>query len=301
MLIVAALGGNAMLRRGEAPELSAQHANLAVATTVLAELARVHRLVVTHGNGPQIGLLALQAASCSTVSTPSLDVLGAETEGMIGYLIEQQLAPKLAGRPIATLLTQVEVDPDDPAFNRPDKPIGQVYDATTAARLAAERGWSVARDGAGFRRVVPSPAPRRILELGTIRLLVEAGVTVICAGGGGIPVALDATSAIRGLEAVIDKDLTTALLAIELHADALLLLTDITAVLTDWPAPGGEPIRHATPAAMRARRFAAGSMAPKVEAACRFAEETDRPAFIGALSEATAVLAGRAGTRIARI
>jgi len=297
MLVVAALGGNALLRRGQRPDAATQRANLATAAAALAEIAHEHRLVVTHGNGPQVGLLALQAAAYRDGAPAPLDVLGAETEGMIGYLIEQALATRLPDRRFATLLTQVEIDRADPAFQLPTKPIGPVYDRATAARLTA-RGWTVAPDGDAFRRVVASPEPRRILELATIRLLVEAGVTVVCCGGGGIPVALDPDGAIRGVEAVIDKDLAAALLARALGADALLLLTDVAAVFADWPA-AAQPIRRATPATLRAQAFAAGSMGPKVEAACRFAEATGRPACIGALGDAAALLGGRAGTRIA--
>ena len=304
MLIVAALGGNALLRRGQRPDAATQRANLAIAAAALADLALDHRLVVTHGNGPQVGFLALQAGA------DPLDVLGAETEGQIGYLIEQALTNRLPGRPIATLLTQVVVDRADPAFSRPTKPIGPAYDRATAERLAASRGWTVASDGApdgaGYRRVVASPEPGRIVELATIRLLVEAGVIVVCCGGGGIPVALDSAAgpdgepagALRGVEAVIDKDLAAAALARALGADALLLLTDVAAVFADWPA-GAQPIRRATPATLRAQAFAAGSMGPKVEAACRFAEATGKPACIGALGDAAALLGGRTGTRVA--
>jgi carbamate kinase len=300
MLVVMALGGNALLRRGEPLEVDVQRRNLLSAVTrAIAPVARRHQAVITHGNGPQIGLLALQATAYKDVKPYPFDVLGAESEGMIGYLIEQTLASELPGREIATLLTQVEVDPSDPAFAKPSKPIGPVYSETEAAKIEAHTTWAWVRDNQGFRRAVPSPAPRRIREINTIRLLVRAAVTVICAGGGGIPVAISADGALRGVEAVIDKDLSAALLAEEIGADALLLLTDVPAVWTRWPKSEGEPIRQATPAALRAFNFDPGSMGPKVEAACRFAERTGRMAAIGAIEQAEDILAGAAGTIVA--
>ena len=299
MLVVAALGGNALIRRGESGDAASQRRNVARAAAALVPIAREHALVVTHGNGPQIGLLALQSQLGGGAAAMPLDVLGAESEGMIGYLIEQELTNLLPGRAVATLLTRCIVDAGDPAFAAPTKPIGPVYREDEARRLAGERGWTVARDGAHFRRVVPSPEPRRIVEIETIRLLVANGVIVVCAGGGGIPVTIDDGGAMRGVEAVIDKDLASALLAIALGADRLLLLTDMPAVYADWPAPAREPIAKATPEALRVRRFAAGSMAPKVEAACRFVSATGRPAAIGALDDAGRLLAGGAGTQIA--
>ena len=297
MLVVIALGGNALLRPGERPEVEIQRENLRAAAAAIAGIARRHSIVVTHGNGPQVGWLALQAEAAAGRPDP-LDVLGAESEALIGYLIEQELAPLLPGRELATLLTQVEVDPGDPAFARPTKPIGPLYAEARARALAAERGWQVAAVPGGFRRVVASPEPRRIRELNVIRRLVGAGVIVICAGGGGIPVAPTGAGALRGIEAVIDKDLTSALLAAELGADALLLLTDVDAIYADWPAPAQRPIRHATPAELRARQLPAGSMGPKAEAACRFVERTGGLAAIGALADAARVLAGDAGTTV---
>ncbi len=299
MRVVIALGGNALLRPGERPEAAVQRANLRSAAGAIAEIARAHVVVITHGNGPQIGWLALQAEASAARPDP-LDVLGAESEALVGYLIEQELAPLLPERELATLVTQVEVDLGDPAFQAPTKPIGPLYDEARAYTLARERGFAVAAVRGGFRRVVPSPEPRRIRELGAIRRLVDAGVLVICAGGGGIPVVATPGGALRGVEAVVDKDLTAALLAAELGADALLLLTDVPAVYDDWPEPCERPIRRATPAELRARPFAAGSMGPKVEAACRFADHDRRFAAIGALAEAPAVLASLAGTRIGR-
>ncbi len=298
MRIVAALGGNALLRRGEPAEAATQRRNVDEAVRSLADLAADHELVVTHGNGPQVGLLALQAEAYREVGPYPLDVLGAESEGMIGYLIEQRLENELPGRDVATLLTQTLVDPEDPAFRRPTKPIGPVYPGHEARRLAAERGWVVAPDGEGVRRVVPSPDPIGIVELRTIRRLVEAGVLVICAGGGGIPVVVDEEGGLRGVEAVIDKDLAASLLARLLAADLFLMLTDVPAVLREWPGPAARPIRRARPAVLRAMAFAAGSMGPKVEAACRFVEATGRRAAIGALGDVRAILDGEAGTLV---
>jgi len=298
--LVVALGGNALLRPGEPPEAEVQRANLRGAARAIAPLARNHELVITHGNGPQIGWLALQAEAAGSGHPDPLDVLGAESEALIGYLIEQELAPLLPGREVATLVTLVEVEAADPAFAAPTKPIGPRYPETAARAIARERGWQIAPVAGGFRRVVASPEPRRIRELGVIHSLVEAGVVVVCAGGGGIPVVATPAGTLRGVDAVIDKDLTAALLAAELRADALLLLTDVAAVYEDWPRPCERPIRSATPAALRARVFAAGSMGPKVEAACRFVERGGRLAAIGALDAAAALLEGTAGTLVRR-
>jgi carbamate kinase len=295
---VIALGGNALLRRGEPLEAEIQERNVAAAAGAIAEIAREHAVVVTHGNGPQVGLLALQAQAYAGVRPYPLDVLGAESEGMIGYLIERELATRLPGRQVATLLTEVEVDAHDPAFARPAKPIGPLYAEDEARRLAGLPGISVARDGAGFRRVVASPEPRRILELAAIRILLEAGVVVVCAGGGGIPVTVGPDGAVRGVEAVIDKDLSASLLACDTGASVLLLLTDVAAVETDWRTPRARKIKEATPAALRACRFETGSMAPKIEAAARFVERTGGRAGIGALEDAPAILKGEAGTAI---
>jgi carbamate kinase len=296
--IVIALGGNALLRRGETLDADAQRANVRVAVESIAAVARDHQVVVTHGNGPQVGLLALQSEAYTQVRPYPLDILGAETEGMIGYLLDQQLLNELPDRDVVTLLTQVVVDRHDPAFRTPTKPVGPVYTEAEATRLAAERRWTVARDGNQFRRVVPSPVPCRIVELNAIRVLVEAGALVICTGGGGIPVVVDDVGALRGVEAVIDKDLSAALLATVLKADALLLLTDVTAVLAGWGTPNARPIRRAAPEQMRRLTFAAGSMGPKVDAACRFVEATGGWATIGALEDAAAMLQDRAGTRV---
>jgi len=296
--VVIALGGNAIARRGESPTIEAQRERVRAAATACASVAREHELVVTHGNGPQVGLLALQAQALPDLGPYPLDVLGAESEGLIGYLIEQELASLLPSAEVATLLTQVEVDPDDPAFGAPSKPIGPRYEPADAEALAERLGWRWVADGDRMRRVVPSPEPRRIRELRTLERLVAAGVIVVCAGGGGIPVVRDGAGGLRGVEAVIDKDRTAALLAEGLGADVLLLLTDVPAVFEDWPAPRERALREAPPEHLRKLGLDAGSMGPKVEAAARFAEATGGIAAIGALDSATRLLAGEAGTRV---
>lgn len=301
MRVVVALGGNALLRRGEPMTAEVQRANVREAARALAVLARSHEIVVAHGNGPQVGLLALQAAAYQDVPAYPLDILGAESVGMIGYLVEQELANALpAGTRLATLLTQVEVDRDDPAFARPDKPIGPVYAAGEAGRARAAHGWPMVEESPGkWRRVVPSPHPRRITQIASIRLLVEAGVVVICAGGGGIPVLRDDEGRLTGLEAVIDKDRAAGLLAEEISADALLMLTDVEAVYEDWGTPEQRAIRRADPRQVSPEGFAAGSMRPKVEAARDFAARPGRIAGIGRLEDAAAILEGKAGTLFA--
>lgn len=296
MKVVVALGGNALLRRGEPLSAEVQRANIARAAGTIATLAQAHELVLTHGNGPQVGLLALQSETCLDVPPYPLDVLDAESEGMIGYLLAQALQNRLPGRQITALLTRVEVSRDDPAFLAPTKPIGPFYDADEAQALARSRGWRMAQEGAKWRRIVASPEPRRILELPAIRLLVDGGVLVICSGGGGIPVAQASPGVMEGVEAVIDKDLAAALLAGELHADALLLLTDVDAVYSGWGTRAARPIDIIEPAQLRRMAFAAGSMAPKVEAACRFVESGGHIAAIGRTEDAPALLNGRAGT-----
>ncbi|MGD2082651.1 MAG: carbamate kinase [Chromatiales bacterium] len=298
MRLVVGLGGNALLRPGEAPDAEVQRRNLRVAAGVLAALAEDNELVVTHGNGPQVGLLALQAQSYAGVPPYPLDVLGAETEGMLGYLIERELRNRLPDRAIAGLLTQVAVDPRDPAFGHPVKPIGAVYERAEAERLTAERGWTFVPRAGGHQRVVASPEPRAILELDTVRLLVEAGAVVICAGGGGVPVVITEAEGWIGVEAVVDKDLSTALLARGLEADMLLLLTDVDAVYEGWGSPGARALDTLAPADVDALVLEAGTMGPKVEAACRFAAAAGRPAAIGSLEEAPQVLAGSRGTRV---
>lgn len=301
MRVVIALGGNALLKRGEPVSAEVQRRNVATAAQAIAAVIREgHQVVVTHGNGPQVGLLALQAEAQDPSIAFPLDVLGAETEGMIGYLLEQELENALGDRAdFATLLTQIEVDPADPAFVAPTKPIGPVYSEEQAKALASSRGWKIAPDGAHWRRVVASPAPRRIVELRVIRRLTHAGVTVICAGGGGIPVVRRADGSLIGVEAVIDKDHASRLLAHELEADALVMLTDVDGVYEDWSSPTQRLIATATPSEMRARRFQVGSIEPKVAAACAFVEMGGQFAAIGALEDVSSILKGQKGTRIA--
>lgn len=297
-LLVVALGGNALLRRGQPSDDATQRANIKAAAKAIAELAARNRLVVTHGDGPQVGLLALQADAYDPDHPARLDVLDAETEGAIGYLLEQELSNELPDLEVAALLTRTLVDPADPAFARPTKAIGPTYTREEAERLADQHGWTIAPDGDAFRRVVASPEPQAIAELHTIERLVNDGVVVIAAGGGGVPVALDDTGGLAGVDAVVDKDLAAALLAERLGADRLLLLTDVFAVQLDFGTPHARAIRTAGADRLGEYRFAAGSMAPKVEAAARFANATGRPAHIGALEEAPAVAAGRSGTEI---
>ena len=299
MRVVAALGGNALLRRGQPMTAENQRANIAVAARALLPIALEHDLVLTHGNGPQVGLLSLQNAAYKPDEEYPLDILDAETEGMIGYLLEQELGNLLApGRPMATILTRIVVDPADPAFDHPTKPIGPVYDREAAERHAVEKSWTIAQDGNRWRRVVPSPQPVHILEIGVIELLVRERVIVVCAGGGGIPVAAVPGGGYEGIEAVIDKDFAGALLATSLHADAFLMLTDVDAVYADWGTPSAWPIHRASPDEMASRSFAAGSMGPKVEAACRFVRANSGFAAIGSLADAGAMLRGEAGTMV---
>jgi carbamate kinase len=303
--VVAALGGNALLRRGEPLSAENQRANARAASEALAPLAREHELVVSHGNGPQVGLLALQSSAYPEVDPYPLDLLGAQTEGMIGYLIQQELGNALPfEKHLATLLSQIEVDPEDPAFGNPTKPIGPVYSAEEAEALAGEKGWTFKPDGESMRRVVPSPLPKRIFGLETIEVLLRDGAVVICAGGGGIPVMyteerVPAGRRLVGIEAVIDKDMASALLAADLKADALAILTDVDGVYTDWATPDQRLISHATPAQLSAGEFAEGSMGPKVRAACTFVEQTGGRAVIGSITDTEALLAGEAGTTVA--
>ncbi len=298
MRILVALGGNALLRRGQQAGAEEQRRNVEVAAAALAELANGHELIVTHGNGPQVGLLALQSESYRGVDPYPLDVLGAESEGMVGHMLELALRNELPGRDVVTVMTEVVVSPDDPAFVAPSKPIGPVYTHEEAERLAAEHGWTVGPDGDAYRRLVPSPQPQAIAELRSLRTLVDSGALLICAGGGGIPVTVDAAGTMRGVEAVIDKDLTAALLARRLDADLLLMLTDVDSVHLDWGAESERPLRRARPSDLRRLQFASGSMGPKVEAACRFVEATGRRAAVGALAEAPAIARGDAGTQV---
>jgi carbamate kinase len=295
--IVAALGGNALLERGQKPDASTQAANVARAVAALAPLAEDHELVLTHGNGPQVGVLALQSASDPNLTTPyPFDVLGAQTQGMIGYWLLQSLQNHLPGRQVASIMNQTLVMASDPAFADPTKFIGEVYDEARAKELAAERGWTVKQDGDGWRRVIGSPRPQRVIETRLIRLLLDSGAVVVCAGGGGVPVIRNEQGRLQGVEAVVDKDLTAAVLAEALGADALLILTDVPHVSRAFGTPEQEPILRATPGAMRREDLPAGSMGPKVDAACRFVELTGDMAAIGRLEDAQEILEGQAGT-----
>lgn len=298
MRIVVALGGNAISRRGEPMTAQRQRANVRVACQALAPLAAEHELVVTHGNGPQVGLLSLQASSYDATTAYPFDVLVAETEGMIGYLIEQELGAVLdPDKHVATILTMVEVKPDDPAFDNPTKFVGPVYDEETAARLASEQGWVVKADGSVWRRVVASPAPHRIIEIAPIRLLLDNAVVVVCAGGGGIPAMFDPESGnLVGVEAVIDKDFASSVLARDLEADLLVIATDVDAVYLNWGTESQRALRRVHPDAVADLDFPAGSMGPKVEAASAFARAGGRRAVIGSLDQLADLVGGTAGT-----
>ena len=299
MRIVAALGGNALLRRGQIPDASVQEANVNAAVAALAPVAAEHELVLTHGNGPQVGVLAVQSASDPHLTTPyPFDVLGAQTQGMIGYWLLQALQNAVPHRQIASIINQTLVSADDPAFAEPTKFIGEVYDEDTAKHLAEARGWTVKPDGDQWRRVVGSPEPLRVVETSLIRELLDSGAIVVCAGGGGVPVIRNEAGLLDGVEAVVDKDHTASVLATALDADALLILTDVPHVSRHFGTPQEEPIRNVTPSAIRRDRFPAGSMGPKVDAACRFVEITGGMAAIGRLEDAEAILDGRAGTVI---
>lgn len=298
MRIVVALGGNALLRRGQPMTAKNQRENIRIAAQALAPIAADNQLVISHGNGPQVGLLALQSAAYEEVEAYPLDVLGAQTEGMIGYMIEQELGNLLPIEyPFATILTMVEVDPEDPAFDEPTKPIGPVYSEAEAKRLEAEKGWLMRPDGEQWRRVVPSPEPHRIFEMRPIHWLLEKGTIVICAGGGGIPTIYNEEGNLEGVEVVIDKDRASALLAFELEADLLIMATDTDGVYLDWGAEDARRIERTTPDEIEKYEFAAGSMGPKVEAAADFVSRTGQRAVIGALADIPAMVEGTAGTQ----
>ena len=302
MRVVIALGGNALLKRGEPMTAENQRANVKVAARQLAPVAEKHSLVLSHGNGPQVGLLALESAAYKKVGIYPLDVLGAQTQGMIGYMIEQELGNLLPfEKPLATLLTMVEVDPSDPAFQNPTKFVGPVYDKAEADSLAAEKGWVFKLDGDKWRRVVPSPKPQRIFEIRPITWLLEKDAVVICAGGGGIPVMYEPGEerVLVGVEAVIDKDRATELLAEQIEADMFIMATDVDGVYLDWGTPNARKIDRITPDELAEYDFAAGSMGPKVEAAIAFVRRTGKAAAIGRLEDIDAMVEMRAGTIVA--
>lgn len=298
MRIVVALGGNALLRRGQPMTAENQRENVRIAAKALAPITDGNQLVISHGNGPQVGLLALQSAAYEEVEAYPLDVLGAQTEGMIGYMIEQELGNLLPIEvPFATILTMVEVDPEDPAFQNPTKPIGPIYTQEDAKLLETEKGWVMKPDGEYWRRVVPSPEPHRIFEMRPIHWLLEKGTIVICAGGGGIPTIFNSEGNLEGVEVVIDKDRASSLLAFELEADLLIMATDADGVYLNWGTDSAEKISTTTPDEIEKHEFEAGSMGPKVEAACDFVRRTGQRAVIGALADLPAMVAGTAGTQ----
>ncbi|MEO8888413.1 MAG: carbamate kinase [Jatrophihabitantaceae bacterium] len=294
-----ALGGNALLERGEKPDATIQRHHVRRAAEALAPIAAEHELILCHGNGPQIGVLALESEADASLTRPyPLDVLGAQTQGMIGYWLVQELHNAGLTRPVVAVITQTVVDATDPAFAVPTKLIGPVYSHAEAAQLAARHGWTIAADGPSWRRVVPSPQPQQILEQESIARLVDAGTVVVCGGGGGVPITRDSTGRLTGIEAVIDKDLTAARLALALAADQLVLLTDVPALMQDFGTPQATPIPHLNLGQLAELQLPAGSMGPKIEACRRFVEFTGNTAAIGALTDAAAILAGNAGTTI---
>ncbi|RSM53349.1 carbamate kinase [Actinoplanes sp. ATCC 53533] len=299
MRIVIALGGNALLERGEKPDAAIQRRHVGRAARSLALLATDHQLIVCHGNGPQVGLLAHQSETDPQLSLPyPLDVLGAQTQGMIGYWLVQELANAGVPRPVVALVNQTVVDADDPAFAAPTKFIGAGYSQEQAEEAATRYGWTMAVDGDRWRQVVPSPEPLRVVEEETIRTLVDRDVVVVCGGGGGAPVTEDRIGRLTGVAAVVDKDMTAAQLALALGADRLLVLTDVPAIMRGYGTPRAEPIRAIDAGRLAEMPFPDGSMGPKVDACVWFAQTSGHPAAVGALADAVEVLAGHAGTTI---
>ena len=302
MRVVVALGGNALLQRGEPLTTEMQRTNVRKAAPALAAIAADHELVLSHGNGPQVGLLALQAAAYTGAEPLTLDVLGAQTQGMIAYVLEQEMRNYFPPTErFATILTMVEVDQDDPAFANPTKFVGPIYSEGHAQKLAEDKGWPFRKDGDSWRRVVPSPLPKHIFELETIRALVDLDIVVICTGGGGIPTLVTQTDGkpfLSGVEAVIDKDFATELLARELDADLYVMATDVDGVYADWGTPDQRRLDRVTPQELRDMQFPAGSMGPKVQAAAGFVEATGKRAAIGGLGEIEQIVKGTAGTQV---
>jgi len=297
MLVVIAIGGKGLLaERGL--DADTHRVGARSAAVAIAEVARHHQVVVTHGSAPQVGLLAYQSVLSRQAAEYPLDIVEAEAEGLLGYLLQQELANELRDREVATILTQVQVDPLDPAFGREQKLVGPALAPVDADRMRRERGWVMEPAGAGFRRMVPSPEPMAIVELRTIRRLVAAGVVVICAGGGGIPVRCDEDGSLTGVEAVIDKDRSAALLASLLDADVLLFLTDVPAVASDWGSAFSRPLGCVTPDDLQGHHFDAATMGPKVDSARRFVLRTGKRAAIGSVGDTAALCAGSAGTQI---
>jgi carbamate kinase len=287
------------LRRGEKPGAQIQRHHVEEAVAQFAPSLGDHRIIITHGNGPQVGLLAVESANDPLLDQPfPFDVLGAQTQGMIGYWIAQAMQNVVPARDVVALITRTEVNPSDPAFDRPTKFIGRVYSEQEAASIEASNGWVIHRDGTGWRRVIASPEPQKILETSTISTLVERGTIVICAGGGGIPIGKDDAGKWRGEEAVIDKDLATSLLARRVHGDVLVFLTDVDYVFVDFGTTGARAIEDTSVEELRLLSFDEGSMGPKVEAACRFVEETGRRAAIGSIRDFGGLLEGTSGTQV---
>lgn len=297
MKIVIALGGNALLQRGEPMTYENQHANIVTAAKSICTLTDEHTVVISHGNGPQVGLLALQAAAYTDVPAYPLDVLGAETQAMIGYTLEQEVRNHAPGRNVATFITLTEVDANDPAFQNPTKPIGPIYTEAEAKKLADEKGWSIAPDGTSFRRVVPSPKPKAILPIDDIKTLVDKGTLVVCAGGGGIPSVIE-DGKVKGIEAVIDKDLAAAVLAAGLEADMLIIATDVDGLYLDWGTPEQRRVVEASPEELLKMEFAKGSMGPKVMGCINFVQASGKSAVIGSLADIEKIVRGEAGTLI---
>jgi carbamate kinase len=300
MRVVAALGGNALLRRGQVLSAENQRENARAACRALAPLALEHELVLSHGNGPQVGLLALESLADPSLSRSyPLSDLVAETQGMIGYWIQQALTNAGPTKPIVTLVTQTVVDQEDLGFANPTKFIGSGCPEAEARKLAEQNCWTVRQDGDSWRRVVASPMPRRIVELETAGTLLRHRTTVVLAGGGGVPV-VDGPAGRTGVDAVVDKDFAAALIATELNADLLVMLTDVKAVFIDYGTPSERPLHHITLADLDGLTFPDGSMGPKVTAARQFVQDTRGRAAIGSLDDATAVVAGTAGTQLSK-
>ncbi len=303
MRIVVALGGNALLKRSEPVTTQTQRRNVMKAALAIAPLVDEHSVVIVHGNGPQVGLLSLQAESYTGAEPYPLDVLDAGTQGMIGYLIQQELRSILPPETeVVTVLTMVVVDPEDPAFANPVKFVGPVYAHADADALAAQKGWTFRQDGQAWRRVVASPEPKRIVEINPITWLLERRAVVVCAGGGGIPIARPSPGSrdLAGVEAVVDKDLASEVLAEDVGAELFIMATDVDGVYVGWGTPLQRKLGLVTPEEIAGYDFAAGSMGPKVEAAIRFADKTGGNAVIGALADIPEMLTGKTGTRVAR-
>lgn len=296
-IIVVAIGGNALLQRGELMSCQNQQKSISQTAISLAKLAKDYRLVVVHGNGPQVGLLSLQNDAYADCPSYPFDVLGAETQGMIGYLIQQGLNAAIKDSFTTTVLTRIVVDPNDPAITNPTKFIGPVYTEQQAKILAEDNNWVIKPDGVHWRRVVPSPKPIEVLEIKAIKDLLAQDHLVICGGGGGAPV-IEKDGAYQGFEAVIDKDMTAALIAEEVGADHLLILTDGDYVCLNWNQDDEQRLEQVTAKELSQYHFPAGSMGPKVDACCQFVENTGGIGHIGDLSKAFEIMREQTGTHV---